>query len=311
MENKIAIYQSEDGLVKIDVHLEEDSVWLSQAQIVSLYQSSKANVSEHIKHIFREGELDKDSVVRNFRTTAEDGKSYNMSFYNLDMIISLGYRIKSKIATRFRIWATSILRKHLVDGYTINRKRLDQLNQTIEIISRSCIPEISGIANILQNYTKGLDLLDNYDHQEFSKPKSKNKGKWQLTYKEARKFVDSMKFGKESSLFGQEKDSSFKSSLGAIYQTFDGKELYPSVLEKAANLLYLVVKNHSFTDGNKRIAAALFVYFLDKNKALKSKSGQLLIDNNALAATTLMIALSKPQEKDIMCSLVVNFLHLP
>ena len=282
MENKIAIYQSEDGLVKIDVHLEEDSVWLSQAQIVSLYQSSKANVSEHIKHIFREGELDKDSVVRNFRTTAEDGKSYNMSFYNLDMIISLGYRIKSKIATRFRIWATSILRKHLVDGYTINRKRLDQLNQTIEIISRSCIPEISGIANILQNYTKGLDLLDNYDHQEFSKPKSKNKGKWQLTYKEARKFVDSMKFGKESSLFGQEKDSSFKSSLGAIYQTFDGKELYPSVLEKAANLLYLVVKNHSFTDGNKRIAAALFVYFLDKNKALKSKSGQLLIDNEVV-----------------------------
>ncbi|MDR0518158.1 MAG: virulence RhuM family protein, partial [Fibromonadaceae bacterium] len=285
-----------------------DSVWLSQAQIVSLYQSSKANVSEHIKHIFEEDELEKNLVVRKFRTTARDGKAYNTDFYNLDMIISLGYRIKSKIATKFRIWATFILRKHIIDGYTINKKRLDQLNKTIEIISRSYIPEISGIASILQNYTKGLNLLDNYDHQEFSKPKNKNKGKWQLTYNEARKFIDSMKFGKESSLFGREKDSSFMSSLGAIYQTFDGKELYPSVQEKAANLLYLVVKNHSFTDGNKRIAAALFVYFLDKNKALKNKSGHLLIDNNALAATTLMIALSKPQEKEIMCSLVVNFI---
>ncbi|MDR1830749.1 MAG: virulence RhuM family protein [Candidatus Fibromonas sp.] len=308
MENKIAIYQSEDGLVKIDVHLEDDSVWLSQAQIVSLYQSSKANVSEHIKHIFEEGELGKNSVVRKFRTTAKDGKSYNTDYYNLDMIISLGYRIKSKIATRFRIWATSILRKHIIDGYTINKKRLDQLNKTIEIISRSYIPEISGIASILQNFAKSLNLLDNYDHQEFSKPKNKSKSKWLLTYKEARKFIDSMKFGEESSLFGREKDHSFKSSLGTIYQTFDGKELYPSIQEKAANLLYLVVKNHSFTDGNKRIAAALFVYFLDKNKALKNKNGQLLIDNNALAATTLMIALSKPQEKEIMCSLVVNFI---
>ena len=204
MENKIAIYQSEDGLVKIDVHLEDDSVWLNQAQIVSLYQSSKANVSEHIKHIFEEGELGKNSVVRKFRTTAKDGKSYNTDYYNLDMIISLGYRIKSKIATRFRIWATSILRKHIIDGYTINKKRLDQLNKTIEIISRSYIPEISGIASILQNFAKSLNLLDDYDHQEFSKPK--NKSKWQLTYKEARKFIDSMKFSEESSLFGHEKE---------------------------------------------------------------------------------------------------------
>jgi len=237
MENKIAIYQSEDGLVKIDVHLEDDSVWLNQAQIVSLYQSSKANVSEHIKHIFEEGELGKNSVVRKFRTTAKDGKSYNTDYYNLDMIISLGYRIKSKIATRFRIWATSILRKHIIDGYTINKKRLDQLNKTIEIISRSYIPKISGIASILQNFAKSLNLLDNYDHQEFSKPENKSKSKWLLTYKEARKFI-----------------------------------------------------------------------VLDKNKALKNKNGQLLIDNNALAATTLMIALSKPQEKEIMCSLVVNFI---
>jgi prophage maintenance system killer protein len=310
MENKIAIYQSEDGPIKIDVHLENETLWLTQAQLVSLYQSSKANVSEHIKHIFKEGELNKNSVVRKFRITASDGKSYNTEHYNLDMIISLGYRIKSKIATKFRIWATSVLQKHIAEGYTINQPRLEQLNKAIEIISRSYIPEISGIANILQNFTKGLDLLDNYDRQEFHKPKNTTKGKWQLTYKEARKFIDSMKFGNESFLFGREKDDSFKSSLGAIYQTFNGKELYPSIQEKAANLLYLVVKNHSFTDGNKRIAAALFVYFLDKNKALKDKNGQLLIDNNALAATTLMIALSESQEKEIMCNLVVNFIYV-
>jgi prophage maintenance system killer protein len=153
-----------------------------------------------------------------------------------------------------------------------------------------------------------LDLLDDYDHQNFSKPKNKNKGKWKLTYKEARKFIDSMKFGKESSLFGREKDDSFKSSLGVIYQTFGGKELYPGIQDTAANLLYLVVKNHSFVDGHKRIAAALFVYFLDKNKALRDKKGVLLIDNNTLAAATLMIALSNPQEKEMMCNLVVNFL---
>jgi prophage maintenance system killer protein len=308
MENKIAIYQSEDGLVKIDVHLEDDSVWLSQAQIAELLKTTKQNVSLHINNAIVEGELEENSVVKDFLTTAKDGKTYNVKFYNLDTIISVGYRVKSIRGVQFRRWATSILREYIVQGYTINKKRLNQLNKTIEIISRSHIPEISGIASILQNYTKGLDLLDNYDHQEFPRPKNKSKGKWQLTYKEARKFIDSMKFGKESSLFGREKDASFKSSLGTIYQTFDGKELYSSVQEKAANLLYLVVKNHSFTDGNKRIAAALFVYFLDKNKALKNKSGQPLIDNNALAATTLMIALSKPQEKDIMCSLVVNFI---
>jgi prophage maintenance system killer protein len=195
-----------------------------------------------------------------------------------------------------------------LNGAAINQKRLEQLNKTLEIISRSAIPEISGIANVLQDFANGLDLLDRYDHQNLQKPKEKSGGNWQLTYDEAIKFVDSMKFGKESSLFGHEKDQSFKSSLGVIYQTFGGKELYESIQEKAANLLYLVVKNHSFTDGNKRIAAALFVYFLDKNNALKNQNGKLLIDNNTLAAMTLMLALSKPQEKEIMCNLVMNFL---
>jgi prophage maintenance system killer protein len=308
MEDKIAIYESEDGLVKMDVHLENDSVWLAQAQIAELLETTKQNVSLHINNAIAEGELEENSVVKNFLTTAKDGKNYKVKYYNLDTIISVGYRVKSIRGVQFRRWATSVLKEHIIQGYTINKKRLTKLNKAIEIISRSCIPEISGVANILQNFTKGLDLLDNYDHQEFSKPKSKNKGKWQLTYKEARKFIDSMKFGGESALFGREKDDSFKSSLGTIYQTFGGKELYSSIQEKAANLLYLVVKNHSFIDGNKRIAAALFVYFLNKNKVLKDKNGRFLIDNNALAATTLMIALSKPQEKEIMCNLVMNFI---
>jgi prophage maintenance system killer protein len=178
----------------------------------------------------------------------------------------------------------------------------------LEIIARSDIPEISGVARILHDFSTGLDLLDKYDHQNLQKPKAKASGNWRLTYDEARKLVDSMRFGKESRHFGREKDQSFKSLLGAIYQTFDGRELYSSVQEKAANLLYLVIKNHSFTDGNKRIAAALFVYFLDKNNALRDKRGKLLIDNNTLAAMTLMLALSKPEEKEIMCNLVMNFL---
>jgi prophage antirepressor-like protein len=204
MENKIVIYQSEDGLVKIDVHLENDSVWLNQTQIAKLLETTKQNVSLHINNAINDGELEEKSVVKDFLTTANDGKKYNVKFYNLDTIISVGYRVKSIRGVQFRRWATSVLREHLVQGYTINKKRLNQLGKAIEIISRSRIPEVSGIANVLQSFTKGLDLLDNYDRQELSKPKSKskNKGKWQLTYKEARKFIDSMKFGRESFFYG-------------------------------------------------------------------------------------------------------------
>jgi prophage maintenance system killer protein len=232
-----------------------------------------------------------------------------MEHYNLDMILSVGYRVKSDEGIRFRIWANKVLKDYLVNGAAINQKRLTQLNKTLEIISRSATPEISGIADVLHNFANGLDLLDKYDHQCLEKPKIKGNTDWQLTYEEAIGFIQSMKFGSESSLFGHEKDESFKSSLGVIYQTFGGQELYPSVQEKAANLLYLVVKNHSFSDGNKRIAAALFVYFLEKNNILKGKNGKLLIDNNALAAMTLMFALSEPKEKEIMCNLAMNFLE--
>jgi prophage maintenance system killer protein len=308
INDKIIIYKNTDGAINLEVRLESETVWLTQQQIADLFGTKRQAITKHLKNIINDGELEANSVSSILELTAKDGKTYQTKFYNLDAILSVGYRVNSKNATQFRIWANRILKEYLLKGVAINQSRLNQLNQTIEIISRSCIPEISGIADILQSFTKGLDLLDSYDHQEFSKPKSKNKGKWRLTYKEAKKFIDSMKFGKESSLFGQEKDESFKGSLGVIYQTFGGKELYPSIQDKAANLLYLIVKNHSFVDGNKRIAAALFVYFLDKNKVLKDKNGRLLIDNNALAATTLMIALSKPQEKEMMCNLVVNFL---
>ena len=305
IRQEIVIYNGKSGEVKLNADFRNETVWATHKQIADIFGIDRSGITKHINKIISNGEIDKKSNVQ-FLHIANSDKP--VAFYSLDVILSVGYRVSSKKAIEFRRWANSILREYLLKGVVINQSRLEQLNQTIEIISRSCIPEISGIANILQNFTKGLDLLDSYDHQELSKPRNKNKGKWQLSYKEARKLIDSMKFGKESSLFGFEKDDSFKGSLGAIYQTFEGRELYPSIQDKAANLLYLIVKNHSFTDGNKRIAAALFVYFLDKNKALRNKKGQLLIDNNALAATTLMIALSKPQEKEIMCNLVVNFI---
>jgi prophage maintenance system killer protein len=292
--------------------MENDTVWLTQAQMAELFGASRTNIVEHISHIFAEGELEEAATCRNFRQVRQEGQrqvARDLPFYNLDMILSVGYRVKSKTATRFRIWATKVLREHIVKGYTVNETRLAQLKQTVQILARSAIPEIAGTANILMQFASGLDLLDQYDHQSLQKPKLGGKrSKWELTYEEARKFVDSMKFGNDSSLFGAEKDDSFKSSLGAIYQSFGGQDLYPTLQEKAANLLYFVVKNHSFTDGNKRIAAALFIYFLSKQKLLYKKDGLPVIDNSTLAAMTLMIALSRPDEKETMVKLVLNFM---
>jgi prophage maintenance system killer protein len=226
------------------------------------------------------------------------------------MILAVGFRANAtKQVVSFRRWAYGVLKKNLIDGFTVNQQRLEHLNKTIEILSRSGDELVSGIAEVLNTFADGLDLLDNYDHQSLVKPKG-DTNDWVLKYDEARHFVDSMKFGKESDLFGNEKDESFHGSLGAIYQTFGGTELYPSVQEKAANLLYMIVKNHSFTDGNKRIAAALFVYFLEKNAALVDETGKHIISGNTLAAITLMIALSKPEEKEIMCTLVMNMLNV-
>jgi prophage maintenance system killer protein len=305
--SEIIIYQTTDGLTKIDVRVQSETVWITQAQMVELFQTTKQNVSLHINNAFKEGEIEPSSAVKEYLTTAADGKSYSTKHYNLDVIITVGYRVKSLRGTQFRRWASTVLKQHLIQGYTLNANRLKQLNRVVDIISRSASPEIAGISGILQQFTQGLDLLDCYDHQTLTKPKGKQ-GDWQLTYKEARAFIDSMSFNEKSALFGLERDDSFKGTLGAIYQTFSGKELYPSVQEKAANLLYLTVKDHSFADGNKRIAAALFVYFLDKNDALLDANRRPFIDNNALAAATLMVALSNTEEKEIMCGLVMNML---
>ena len=314
MKNEIVIYQSKEGQA-FPVRLEDETVWLNRQQMAELFGRDVKTIGKHIGNALKE-ELADEVVVANFATTTPHGaipgktQTHWVEYYNLDMILSVGYRVKSQEGVYFRRWATSVLRQHLLKGYTVNPQRLAQLHQVLNILSRSQNSEIAGISSVLGYFSEGLDLLDEYDHQTLGKPeKSADSGTdWVLTYEEARKFVDSMKFGQESELFGREKDEMFQSALGAIYQTFDGKDVYPTPQEKAANLLYLVVKNHAFIDGNKRIAAALFAFFLEKQDLLFDKNRQLVIDNSALAAMTLMIALSRPEEKNIMCLLVMNML---
>ncbi|MDO4627839.1 MAG: virulence protein RhuM/Fic/DOC family protein [Planctomycetia bacterium] len=309
-KHEIVIYQSKDGQTNIDVKFDGDTVWLNRQQMAELFGRDVKTIGKHIGNALKE-ELTDLSTVAKFATVQKEGTREvvrQVEYYNLDMILSVGYRVKSAEGVSFRRWANRILREYLLRGVVINQPRLQQLGQIVNVFSRSATPEIAGIASVLQEYVGGLDQLDNYDHHSFTKPKG-TKDSWVLTYDEARVFVDSMKFGQESELFGREKDEMFKSALGAVYQTFSGQELYLTLQEKAANLLYMVVKNHAFLDGNKRIAAALFVWFLDKNGALRNAQNQLIIDNNALAAITLMIALSKPEEKELMCLLVMNMLE--
>lgn len=307
----IVIYKGRFGEVRLNADYRNDTIWATQEQIAGIFGVNRPAVTKHINNIYKSGELDEQAVCSILELTAADGKNYKTKFYSLDMMLSVGYRVNSAQATEFRRWANSVLRDFLMQGYALNRKRLSELHTVIDILGRSDAQEIASIADVLRDYTDGLNTLDDYDHQRVAKTKIKAKAKaWQLSYKESRQFIDSMRFGRESALFGNEKDESFKASLGAIYQTFDGQDVYPSVQEKAANLLYLVVKNHSFSDGNKRIAAALFVYFLEKNRALRDKAGRLIIANNALAAITLMLALSKSQEKELMCALVMKMLEV-
>jgi len=303
---EVIIYESADGSTAIDVRLDRDTVWLTQEQLIQLFQRDQSVISRHIRNAEREGELRPESFMQNMHKIRAGRPE---TLYNLDVIISVGYRVKSPEGVRFRRWATTVLREHLTTGYTVNQRRLHELNQALQIISRSAQPEVAGVARVLQLYADGLTLLDNYDHQRITKPQGRA-GAWELTYDEARAFVDSMRFNEDSQLFGVEHDGSFASSIATIYQGFASEQFYPTVEEKAANLLYLVVKNHSFVDGNKRIAAALFVYFLDRNGLLMRPNGTPIIDNAALAGLSLMIALSKPEEKDVMCNLVMNCLTL-
>lgn len=321
--NPIEIFATEDGQTELQVRLQQDTVWLTQAQMVELFDKSKKTISEHINNIFKEGELEQDQVVRNFRITAADGKTYRVNHYNLDVIISVGYRVKSKRGTQFRIWATNVLRQYLVQGYALNQKHLqeqqaqvDKLQQAIRIISEMpertelSSDEAASILKVLQEYAYALDILDQYDHQQVEVRHTQHQETYHLTYEEARAQIDQWRQHYAASpLFGNEKDDSFRSSVDTIYQTFDGMDLYPSVEEKAAHLLYFIVKNHSFSDGNKRIAAGMFVWFLDKNNMLYRQDGSKRIADNALVALTLMIAESKAEEKELIINVVVNLIN--
>jgi prophage maintenance system killer protein len=319
----VVIFQSKGKKAALEVQLKEETVWLSQKHMSMLFDKDVRTINEHIGNIFKEKELGKSSVIRKFRITASDGKSYETTFYNLDVIISVGYRVKSKRGTQFRIWATSILKQHLIQGYTINEKRLKEqaaslksLQRTVEMLAdlseRKALTsdEAKNLFHVIRDYSYGLGILDDYDHGRIEVKSSTKKEIYQLVHEDAAAIIKQMhkQFG-GSALFGKEKDKSFRSSLGTIYQTFDSKELYPSVEEKAANLLYLVIKNHSFVDGNKRIAAALFVWFLEKNRLLYKADGSKRIADNALVAITLLIAESQPKEKDIITALVVNLIN--
>ena len=313
---KVVLYKS--GL---QVQLKEETVWLSQAQMCDLFDKNKRTISEHIRNIFKENELSETLVVRKFRTTAQDGKSYNVSYYDLDVIISVGYRVKSQRGTQFRIWATKVLKQHLIEGYTINEKRLKkqeqkylELKNAVNLIGNvvqieSLPAEAKGLAKVISEYTRALDILVDFDHEKLKVPKGRKRSKYKMTYDEACAVIQTMKEKfNDSDIVGQEKDQSFKSSIGAIYQSVGGKDAYPTIAEKGAHLLYFVTKNHSFIDGNKRIAAALFVCFLERSSILYRKNGSRIIDDNTLVALTLMIASSNPKEKDMMIKVIMNLL---
>ena len=323
-KGEIAIYTSEDGSVSLDTKLENETIWLTQDMIVKLFDSSKANISGHISHIFKDEELDKNSTVRKFRTVRKEGSrkvSRELEYYNLDIIIAVGYRVNSKIATKFRIWATNTLKEYITKGYAINEKMLKSkqeqiqtLQSTINLLTRSIknqietVDDAQNVAKILDNFAKGLNLLDNFDHKTLDSKGTTVKEAVIIPEKEYLEIIDKMKSEFASDVFANPKDGSFASSVNQIYQTFDGKDCYPTLEEKAATLLYLITKNHSFSDGNKRIAASCFLYFLDKNNMLY-KNNLPIIDSSALFALTLLIAESKPEEMDIMKQIVISVLN--
>ena len=303
---ELVLFNSDDGKVSLPVTVENETVWLSLDQIAALFQRDKSTVSRHIRNVFSEGELVKNSVVANFATTAADGKTYQVDYYNLDVIISVGYRVKSQRGVEFRKWANRVLKDYILKGYAVNDTRLKQLGEVIRLMKRTQDSlDSKQVLTVVENYSKALDLLDAYDHQSMQRPTG-DQAVYVLSYEECRQVIDSMRFGNESKLFGAEKDDSFKGSIGNIYQSFAGVEIYPSLQEKAANLLYFVTKNHSFWDGNKRIAATMFLYFLDRNGILYDEEGHKRIDDHTLVALTIMIAESRPEEKEMMVSVVMN-----
>ena len=321
MENQIVIYKNNDGNIECSVNLRDNTLWLSLDQIATVFQKNKSTISRHIKNIFVTEELDKDSVVAFFATTANDGKTYNVAYYNLDMIISVGYRINSKIATNFRKWATNVLKNYLTQGYAINEKllsdkqeKIQTLQTTVSLLTRSLTNQIESlddaqqVAKILDNFAKGLDLLDNFDHKTLDVKGSTQKEAVIIPVKEFLSVINEMKSEFASDVFANPKDDSFDSNVKQIYQTFGGNDCYPTLEEKAAMLLYLITKNHSFSDGNKRIAASCFLYFLEKNGILY-KNNLPIIDNGTLFALTILIAESNPKEMETMKQIVISVLN--
>ena len=309
MKNEIIIFENQD--VKLEVNMKDETVWLNTEQIAQLFDRDFKTIRKHINNALDE-ELD-NSVVAKFATTAKDGKTYQVDYYNLDMIISVGYRVKSKNGVIFRKWATSVLKEYLINGYAVNKKRLEYLEKTVKLIdiANRIDTELKGsesreIIKVISNYSNALNLLDDYDYKRINKPKGITDDKI-ITYEECIDVINKLKFNNESSLFALERNKGLKEIIGTIYNTFDGKDLYPTIEEKAANFLYLIIKNHVFIDGNKRIAATLFIYFLNYYNILY-KDNKQVIDNNTLVAVTLLIAESNPKEKDILIDLVMNFL---
>ena len=313
MKNEIILFENQD--VKLEVNLKDETVWLSLDQMARLFDRDKSVISRHIKNAFEE-ELD-NSTVANFATVQKEGTrevTRNIEYYNLDMIISVGYRVKSKNGVIFRKWANKVLKDYLLKGYAVNQKRLEYLEKTIKLIDiagrideKLSGDEAQEIIKVINNYSNALNLLDDYDHKRISKP-SGTKNDKKVTYEDCMNIVGKLKFGSDSNLFALERNEGLKAIIGTIYQSFDGNDLYPTIEEKAANFLYLITKNHTFIDGNKRIAATLFIYFLEFYNILYNENGQV-IDNNTLVAITLLIAQSNPKEKDILIDLVMNFLN--
>ena len=322
MENKVIIYQTPDGQTQLDVRFEDETVWLTQAQMAELFQKDRTVIGKHIRNVYKEGELDENSTCAKFAHMGNDGlQRYETTLYNLDVIISVGYRVKSLRGVQFRQWANRVLKQYLIKGYAVNerirKEQISELRQLVQVVGRTLqnkeiadTVESQDLLNVVVDYTYALDTLDNYDYQRLNIEKTTTDEPFHATYENAMREINMLKqkFG-HSALFGNEKDGSFKSSIGQIYQTFDGEDLYPSVEEKAAMLLYLVTKNHSFSDGNKRIAATLFLWFLNGNHILYNPDGSKRIADNTLVALTLMIAESKTEEKDIMVKVVVNLIN--
>ena len=324
MNNAIEIYCSQDGSIQLNVKLENDTVWLTQSQMAELFGVDRTSIVRHIRNIYKSEELDQNSTcAKNAQVRTEGHRSIlrEIPYYNLDMIISVGYRVNSKNATSFRRWATSVLKQYLIKGYAINQQikldRYNELKDVVRLMSRTVgmqekvtSEEYGGLFNVISDYVYALDTLDHYDYQSLSIQKTTKEESFRATYDNAMEAISALKekFG-GSQWFANEKDESFKSSIGQIYQTFGGEDLYPSVEEKAAMLLYLVVKNHSFSDGNKRIAAMLFLWFLNNNHVLYAEDGHKRIADNTLVALTLMIAESRTEEKDVMVKVVVNLIN--